>query len=244
MSTPHVVAIAGRKGGVGKTTLTAALASVASDHGKRVLVIDVDNQANLAAFFGVDVGAKGIVDMLRGEDVEPIACPRDPNILVLPGSTTFDDDLARSVVDDALRKVAEAIPSDLVLIDCPPGREVVDRLALNAADTTLIVCEPTRVAVTGARRVLADVPAGRRSAIIIQKLDQRMGMHRQMRETASLVFDGNQVFQVVVDTQLVTAMNLATPYAQHVKAYRKSPHRAMPEITSIYTWLMGGVDHA
>jgi len=233
-----VLAIGGRKGGVGKTSTAVALASIAAKHGKSVLIIDVDSQCNVAASLSVDVDAKGIVQLLAGEDVEPSVCPHEPLIRVLAGSTGFNDALAESINEDALAVVAKTFPADLTIIDCPPGREAVDRLAFAAADIVLAVAEPTPHAVTGAARVLAELPTKKRAAVIIQKLDGRLSLHRNVRQSATMLFAGRTTFEVSTDTLLVAAMALGVPYCQHISKNKKTAPRALAGLEAIYAWIM------
>ena len=64
----RTIAICNLKGGVAKTTTAVNLAAdLAADHGKRVLVVDSDSQANATGFLGGDRDAVGMADLLRGE---------------------------------------------------------------------------------------------------------------------------------------------------------------------------------
>jgi len=56
---PYVIAIANQKGGVGKTTTAVNLSACLAKSGRRVLVIDVDSQANCTSHFGIDLRAHG-----------------------------------------------------------------------------------------------------------------------------------------------------------------------------------------
>ena len=64
--TEHRIAVAARKGGVGKTTVACGLASVLSHQGMGVLVIDLDPQSNAAYVLGVDPIASGTAELLTG----------------------------------------------------------------------------------------------------------------------------------------------------------------------------------
>jgi chromosome partitioning protein len=110
-----IVALAGQKGGVGKSTVAVCLASIAFERGRSVLLVDADPQGTARAWGEVAAerkwGAPSIVAM--GATMHrPEQLPR----------------LARSY--------------DLVVIDCPPRSGDVQRSALMVADVALLPCGP------------------------------------------------------------------------------------------------------
>ena len=111
-----VIAIAGRKGGIGKSTIAGNLAAEFAALGRSVIVLDADPQHSMAAWAAQGQG------MLAG-------CV----IKVEPGSK---DDLRAHV----RTSVKEA---DIVLIDTPPGMPDVTHQANMAADLTLLPCGPS-----------------------------------------------------------------------------------------------------
>jgi chromosome partitioning protein len=111
-----VIAIAGRKGGIGKSTIAGNLAAEFAALGKSVIVLDADPQHSMAAWAAQGEG------ILAG-------CV----FKVEPGSK---DDLRARV----RTSVKEA---DIVLIDTPPGMPEVTHQANMAADLTLLPCGPS-----------------------------------------------------------------------------------------------------
>ena len=65
------VAIGCRKGGVGKSALSASLASYFARDGKEVLLIDLDPQGNVTFGLGGEPGSEGAAEFLKGESVTP-----------------------------------------------------------------------------------------------------------------------------------------------------------------------------
>ena len=142
-----VYAVASAKGGVGKTTTTAALATILADSGADVVAIDADlGMANLAQAVGVTAGETTLHDVLAGE-AEPAAAVREgpSGLRVVPGSTDLD---AYAAADPSgLRRVVEAFDdADYVFVDAGAGLSHDSTLPLAVADETLLVSTPERSA--------------------------------------------------------------------------------------------------
>lgn len=168
-----MVAVCNQKGGVGKTTSTLALAAAGVSAGMRVLVVDLDPQANASQSLGLAGGvdpeqALSAYDVLSANALggagAAIVASSWPGVTVLPAdqalaaaetATTPGDALARSL-DGALDGV------DLVLVDCPPS---VGRLTLNAlvaADLALVVTSPSAYASEGVVKIAESIDTVRR----------------------------------------------------------------------------------
>lgn len=144
-----VIAITNQKGGVGKTTTSINLSVALAEAGKRILLIDLDPQANASSVLGCkDRSLPGLYHALIGERLaeELLYESRIPNLFVMPSSL----DLAGAEVEVArmedhlfqLRKIMEPIRQaaafDFVLFDCPPSLGILMSNALVAADELLI----------------------------------------------------------------------------------------------------------
>jgi chromosome partitioning protein len=162
------VAIANQKGGVGKTTTTVSLAGILAEQGYRVLVLDMDPQANTSMWLlrrddghglrEVLVDGKPLVDL-----VEPSAVP---GLQVIPSSLTLTR-AARELQADvggelALREAIERLPADqweVLLIDCPPELGLLSASALVAADGVLIPVETHAMPLQGLRDMRRTIEA-------------------------------------------------------------------------------------
>jgi cellulose synthase operon protein YhjQ len=144
-----VVAVVSAKGGVGKTTLAANLASVLGSNGRRVIAVDFDPQNALRLHFGIPVdGFDGVARaMVSGDPWRSVMFDGIDGVTVLPHGALNEDDrrafearldhnpfLVRSALD-----MLSLEPSDIVLIDTPPGATVYTRAALLAAHFVLNV---------------------------------------------------------------------------------------------------------
>lgn len=168
MPEPRVIAIANQKGGAGKTTLTVNLAVALGEAGKRVLVVDVDPQADATNMLGVDPVevSSTLYDVLTARCEVPTATARDRagRVDLLVGDARMADvelTLAAQMMRE--RYLAEALAGhiheyDLVLIDCPPNLGLLTINALFAASEVLIVVSMIdRNAYKGAMALLATI---------------------------------------------------------------------------------------
>ena len=86
----EIITIANHKGGVGKTTTTANLASALGEHGHRVLLVDCDPQASLTSMMGFELEAKDLqlAHLLRPQHraafADVLRPTRAPNVWLLP----------------------------------------------------------------------------------------------------------------------------------------------------------------
>ncbi|HMZ08427.1 MAG TPA: ParA family protein [Anaerolineales bacterium] len=144
-----IYTLVNQKGGVGKTTSTINLAAYLAKVGQRVLVVDLDPQANATSCLGVDkLSVEGSTyDALLGEeDIFPyILLNERLNLSLLPSSPALAgaevelvDELAReSKLRKAILKVAKRY--DYVLVDCPPSLGLLTVNGLMAAMDGVIV---------------------------------------------------------------------------------------------------------
>lgn len=149
--------MANGKGGVGKTTIVAALAGMYAAAGHRVLAIDLDPQASLGHDLGYragesdDQGRALRTALIDGNLLRPAVRDARVNLDVAPGGVALADvrevAFARSSSGQPMTTaLAHALPPvaddyDLILIDTPPGERELVEIALAAGDCLLV---PTR----------------------------------------------------------------------------------------------------
>jgi cellulose biosynthesis protein BcsQ len=169
-----VIAVYHNKGGVGKTTTVINLAAALSKRGKRVLVIDLDSQANTTYALGLVKFQDESADDIRDRYVYHVLIERnkfpisevvrksdfcDPSIDVIPSHIDLMEKEQELILTEAARtrlvkKLADVENQyDIVLIDTPPSLNLYARIALIAADCLLIPSDLKPFANEGLRNV-------------------------------------------------------------------------------------------
>ncbi len=154
-----VYAVASAKGGVGKTTTTAAIATILAESGADVVAIDADiGVANLAKALGVTPDETTVHDVLAGRADPLDAVHEGPaGLRVVPGETDLDAYAAADPTE--LRGVVDAFDdADYVLLDAGAGLSHDSALPLAVADETLLISTPDRSVLVDAEKTrrLAD----------------------------------------------------------------------------------------
>ncbi len=169
-----VVAVVNQKGGVGKTTVTLGLAAALAHAGRRVLVVDIDPQANATTGLGVWNATVTVDQSLESESpgsirsaIQPAGWPATGQAAVVdvaassPRLAQREHQMAMDVIgaQDRLAVALEGVTSayDEVIIDCPPSLGLLTVNALFAADRVLIVAEPAAWSSDGVEQILRNV---------------------------------------------------------------------------------------
>lgn len=165
------IAVVNQKGGVGKTTVALGLASAAAHAGRRVVVIDLDPQANATTGLAVwspertvDLALAAERPGVLAEVLHRSGWPPElgPAPQVAPSSPALAAREPQLVTDpigaqDRLQVAMEGLDVDLVVIDCPPSLGLLTVNGLFAADHALIVTEPAAWASDGVQQIIRTV---------------------------------------------------------------------------------------
>lgn len=139
----RIIAVANQKGGVAKTTSVAAIGSILTESGYRVLLVDLDTQANLSSSLLQDEPTGTIYGALRGLYKLPQEEIKE-GLYLVPSSSDLGDiegDLAGTAERETiLRDLLQSVSSDyhFILLDCPPSLGLITRNAFTAASSVLI----------------------------------------------------------------------------------------------------------
>ena len=232
----RIMTIANQKGGVGKTTTAVNLAASLSQHGLRVLVIDLDPQGNASTALDVDhrVGTPSVYntlveDRLLAEIVKPVEGL--PGLYCAPATI----DLAGAEIElvplvareSRLSRAVAAYDSsnlDYILIDCPPSLGLLTLNALVAAREVLIPIQCEYYALEGLEQLLrtVDLVKGHLnqdlqiSTILLTMYDGRTRLASQVADDVRSHF-GDVVLQSIIPRSV--RVSEAPSYGQSVITY-------------------------
>ncbi|MBW9064391.1 septum site-determining protein MinD [Rhizobium herbae] len=153
-----VIVVTSGKGGVGKTTSTAALGAALAQNGAKVVVVDFDvGLRNLDLVMGAERRVVyDLVNVIQGEAKLTQALIRDKRLetlFLLPASQTRDKD---NLTPEGVEKVITALKNafDWVICDSPAGIERGATLAMRHADVAIVVTNPEVSSVRDSDRII------------------------------------------------------------------------------------------
>ncbi len=228
----RVIAIANRKGGVGKTTTAINLGAALAAENAQTLVMDCDPQANTTAGLGFprDPTRRSIyhalllnvpiADLIQNYEPETLhLLPSDKDLV---GATIelVDRDQREHVLREAIEPIRDRF--DFILLDCPPALDLLTLNALVAADSVLVPVQCEYFALEGVSELLDTLIRIRRThnpklaveGILLTMFDERTNLSHQVRDDLKDFF-GDQVFQTFIprNVRLAEAPSHGKPIA-------------------------------
>lgn len=205
-----VISLLNHKGGVGKTTSTISIGAGLVKLGKRVLLLDLDPQANLTLSLGIPRQKITIYEALRGEG-ELVPYSVKENLDVIP-STLDLSGAEMELINEAgrefiLRELFEPLQMeyDYILIDCPPSLGLLTLNALTSSNHVIIPLQTEFLALQGLTKIKQVVDKVRFRlnkkltivGVIATMYDSRKVLNRDVVDTIRKYF-GDRVFNTMI----------------------------------------------
>ena len=234
----RIYAIANQKGGVGKTTTAVNLGAYLAAAGQRVLIIDVDPQANATSSLGLGASQlpRSLYDVFSGDAdlADVITLTNRMRLDIAPSSHTLAaleteaveairDPYRRSfLLRDALTPTLHRY--DYILIDSPPSLGLITVNALAAAQGVLIPVQSEYLAMEGLGQLLTTVERVRKAVnprlrivgLLLTMFDGRNKLNRQVEEELRAYFK-DLVFDTVIPRNI--RLGEAPSYGEPVSTY-------------------------
>ena len=210
----RIVALANQKGGVGKTTTAINLGASLAACDRRVLIIDLDPQANATSGMGLSKNELKSMYPVLVDDLplrEAIQPTELPTLFIAPSSVDLvgaELELRESEHREYRLSIAlkDAVHDfDYVLIDSPPSLGLLTINGLTAADSVLVPMQCEYFAIEGVAQLLNTIERVRESlnpkleieGLALTMYDERMNLARQVAEEVRTHF-GDKVYRTVV----------------------------------------------
>ena len=237
----YTIAISNEKGGVAKTTTSLSLGAALAEAGQKVLLIDLDPQANLTLAVGIEVNETSLsasnilienAPLLKARKSTEIKnidiVPSHPSIenaeQYLPMRTNYTAILRRAIQN------AAPLPYDYIIFDCPPFLGAITHNALSASKLLIIPTQAEFFSAYALRNMMSIIRRARQESnpdlayrILITMLDRRNRTHRNIEVQLKNTF-GEGLFETVIeiDTKLRESPIAGLPITQYKPGSRGS----------------------
>lgn len=215
-----IIAVLNHKGGVGKTMTTINLAAALYQRKKKVLVIDLDGQANLTESFGLSIEEeKTVYGAMKGEYGLPLV-KTGSGITLVPScldlsaaeSELINEPGREMILRGLIAKLPEKDSFDYILIDCPPSLGLLTLNALTAADYLIIPVQAQFLAMRGMAKIMNVIgvvqerlnPSLKIGGILITQYNNRKTLNKSVSDLIKDSFC-DKVFKTIIRDNVALA---------------------------------------
>lgn len=215
------IAIINQKGGTAKTTTALNLSYSLGQLGKKVLMIDLDSQANLTETIKFDCEIANTVYEVISEEIDlnkAIYRTSLDNIDIIPAKIELSDieieisdRLSReTILRDAIDKTD--LDYDYIIIDCPPALSLITINALSASDRIIIPNEPSVYSLSGLEQLISLYSLVKEKinpeldieGVLITRVDARTNIAKEFEDELRKIF-GDKIFKTLIHQNVAVA---------------------------------------
>jgi len=234
----HIYAIANQKGGVGKTSTSINLGAYLAAMGQRVLIVDIDPQANATSSLGLSANQlpRSLYDVLSGEAdlIDVITLTNRMRLDIAPSSyalAALETEAVEAIRDPYQRSFLlqkALVPAlhryDYILIDSPPSLGLITVNAMTAAEGVIIPVQSEYLAMEGLGQLLTTIervrkglnPTLRIVGLLLTMHDGRNKLSRQVEEELRAYFE-DAVFETIIPRNV--RLGEAPSYGEPINTY-------------------------